>query len=231
MCFPEQARVRPTLKRTAQRRTARLAGCRPQAAPRRAFAQEPAQGGQHPHSFRHGVSGRWLTWFLTALDHRRDQVQNPGVQSRPHLCKISANPRDGHRHGQVEARLIQLKVVVETASEKSSRHLLDPAETRFRFVENRREVFPARAVCSVLRVSASGCHAWRGRPESARARASKALVEDIRRVHVGSRRCCGSPRAHASLRARGNLEGLPPGQAGRVQPGGAAHARSWHPGA
>ena len=37
------------------------------------------------------------------------------------------------------------------------------------------------------------------------AEASKALVEDIRRVHAGNRRCCGSPRVHASLRAEGNL--------------------------
>ena len=78
---------------------------------------------------------------------------------------------------------------------------------RFRFIEDHREVFLVRVMCSVLRVSASGYYAWRGRPESARARANKALVEDIRRVHVGSRRRYGSPRVHAALRAGGRRVG------------------------
>ncbi len=110
---------------------------------------------------------------------------------------------------------------------------------RFRFIEDHRKVFLVRVRCSVLRVSASGYYvrrtsrfdAWRGRPESARAQANKALVNDIRRVHAGSRRRYGSPRVHASLRARGNPKGLPLGQTGRVQPGSAAHARARYPGA
>ena len=77
----------------------------------------------------------------------------------------------------------------------------------FRFIEDHREVFLVRVMCSVLRVSASGYYAWRGRPESARARANKTLVEDIRRVHAGSRRRYGSPRVHASLRAEGKRVG------------------------
>ena len=54
----------------------------------------------------------------------------------------------------------------------------------FRFMEDHREVFPVRAMCSVLTISASGYYAWRSRPESARAGANRALVEDIRRVHA-----------------------------------------------
>ena len=78
---------------------------------------------------------------------------------------------------------------------------------RFRFIEGHRKVFLVRVMCSVLRVSASGYYAWRGRPESARALADKALVEDIRRVHAGSRRRYGSPRVHASLQAEGKRVG------------------------
>lgn len=78
---------------------------------------------------------------------------------------------------------------------------------RFRFVEDHREVFPVRVMCSVLRVSASGYYAWRSRPESARATANRALVEDIRRVHASSRRRYGSPRVHASLRTEGKRVG------------------------
>ncbi len=69
-----------------------------------------------------------------------------------------------------------------------------------RFIEDHRAVFLVRVMCPVLRVSASGCYAWRGRPGSARALANKALAEDIRRVHAGSRRRYGSPRVHAPLR-------------------------------
>ena len=54
-------------------------------------------------------------------------------------------------------------------------------------------------MCSVLHVSASGYHAWRSQPWSARARANEELAEDIRRVHAGSQRRYGSPRVHASL--------------------------------
>ncbi len=78
---------------------------------------------------------------------------------------------------------------------------------RFRFIEGHREVFLVRVMCSVLQVSASGYYAWRGRPESARAQANRALVEDIRRVHTGSRRRYGSPRVHASLQAEGKRVG------------------------
>jgi transposase InsO family protein len=77
----------------------------------------------------------------------------------------------------------------------------------FRFIEDHREVFPVRAMCSVLTISASGYYAWRSRPESARARANRALVEDIRRVHANSRRRYGSPRVHASLGAEGKRVG------------------------
>ena len=78
---------------------------------------------------------------------------------------------------------------------------------RFRFIEDHREVFLVRVMCSVLHVSASGYYAWRDRPESARAQANRALVEDIRRVHAGSRRRYGSPRVHAFLRAEGKRVG------------------------
>jgi len=85
----------------------------------------------------------------------------------------------------------------------------------FRFIEDHREVFPVRAMCSVLTISASGYYvrrtfwfdAWRSRPESARAGANRTLVEDIRRVHAKSRRRYGSPRVHASLRAEGKRVG------------------------
>ena len=90
---------------------------------------------------------------------------------------------------------------------KGHRHLLGPAEMRFRFIEDHRAVFMVRVMCAVLEVSASGYYAWRGRPESARAAGNRALVDAIRRVHADSRRRYGSPRVHAALRAEGSRVG------------------------
>jgi putative transposase len=58
-------------------------------------------------------------------------------------------------------------------------------------------------MCRVLGVSPSGYHAWRSRPESARAAANRALLADVRRLHAQHRGRYGSPRIHAALRAEG----------------------------
>ena len=78
---------------------------------------------------------------------------------------------------------------------------------RFRFIEDHRAVFVVRVMCAVLEVSASGYYAWRGRPESARARGNRVLVDAIRRIHADSRRRYGSPRVHATLQAEGSRVG------------------------
>lgn len=74
---------------------------------------------------------------------------------------------------------------------------------RFRFIDEHRGAFPVRTMCAVLEVSPAGYYAWRGRPESERAAADRALLGEIRRVHAGSRGRYGSPRVHAALRAEG----------------------------
>jgi len=74
---------------------------------------------------------------------------------------------------------------------------------RFRFIEDHRDEFPTRLMCRVLGVSASGCYAWRGRPESNRAAANRQLLAEVRRVHGRHHGRYGSPRVHAALRAEG----------------------------
>jgi transposase InsO family protein len=76
---------------------------------------------------------------------------------------------------------------------------------RFRCIEDHRDSWPVRVMCGVLEVSASGYYAWRGRPESPRAVANRALLADIQRVHDQHRRRYGAPRIHAALRAEGHL--------------------------
>ena len=74
---------------------------------------------------------------------------------------------------------------------------------RFRFIEDRRADYPVTIMCDVLGVSPAGYYAWRARPESPRAAANRALVDDIKRVHRDTNGRYGSPRVHAELRAQG----------------------------
>ena len=72
---------------------------------------------------------------------------------------------------------------------------------RFHFIEDHRQEHAVRLMCRVLGVSPSGYYAWRGRAESTRATANRALLADIRRLHERHRGRYGSPRLHTALRA------------------------------
>ena len=74
----------------------------------------------------------------------------------------------------------------------------------FQFIRDHAGRWPVRLMCRVLEVSASGYYAWRSRPESARARANRALLADLRRLHGEHHGRYGSPRMHAALRAQGS---------------------------
>ena len=76
---------------------------------------------------------------------------------------------------------------------------------KFRFIEDHRDTWPVRLMCDALEVSRSGYYAWRGRPESPRVAANRALLAAIRRVHAHHRGRYGAPRIHAALRAEGRL--------------------------
>ena len=74
---------------------------------------------------------------------------------------------------------------------------------RFRFIEDRRDDYPVRQMCTILGVSPAGYYAWRARPESRRVAANRILLSEIVRVHRDSGGRYGSPRVHAVLRAQG----------------------------
>ena len=58
---------------------------------------------------------------------------------------------------------------------------------KFRLIEDQRHTFPVRVVCDVMGVSPAGYYAWRGRPESPRKLANRALLTEIRWVHTTHR--------------------------------------------
>lgn len=74
---------------------------------------------------------------------------------------------------------------------------------RYRALLTTPSPLPLRRRCELLGVSRSGFYAWRRRPESARARANRQLVVEMRRIHAEMDRTYGSPRMAPELVGRG----------------------------
>jgi putative transposase len=70
-------------------------------------------------------------------------------------------------------------------------------------IEEERRHRSVRALCEALGVAPSAYYAWRARPESAKERADRRLLVEIRTVHRESRGTYGALRVHAELKARG----------------------------
>ena len=86
---------------------------------------------------------------------------------------------------------------------------------RFAFIAVEKARYPVRMLCRVLDVSRAGFYAWHGRARSAHAQADERLGLEIAAIHAESRQRYGSPRVHAELRDRGQLDSNAP----RVQIG------------
>jgi putative transposase len=71
------------------------------------------------------------------------------------------------------------------------------------FIQAEKAAFPVTVLCRVLGVSRAGFYAAQRRPVPARVTADARLAVQIAAIHRASRRCYGSPRVHAELRARG----------------------------
>lgn len=78
---------------------------------------------------------------------------------------------------------------------------------KFRFVQEHRETFRVGKMCEVLKISRSGFYAWLGRQPSRRVLEDEAIAEQVRAVHLESRRIYGSPRVYRELRRRGESWG------------------------
>lgn len=77
----------------------------------------------------------------------------------------------------------------------------------FGFVDEHKGTWPIAVICKVLGISRSGSYAWVSRPESTRTIENRALLRDIRQVHIESHGTYGSPRIHAYLRGHGRRVG------------------------
>jgi hypothetical protein len=75
--------------------------------------------------------------------------------------------------------------------------------SRFRFVDDHRDLYEVKRLCELALVSRSGCYAWRDRPASAREVADGYLVPVIVEVHERSCGSYGRPRITGQLRRRG----------------------------
>jgi transposase InsO family protein len=75
---------------------------------------------------------------------------------------------------------------------------------KFAFIQAEKAVFPVAALCRVLGVSRAGFYAAQTRPVASRVAQDQQLALEIAAIHTDSRRCYGSPRVHAELRARGH---------------------------
>ena len=64
---------------------------------------------------------------------------------------------------------------------------------KYRAIKDNASRFPVRLMARALKVSSAGYYAWRTRPESARTRANRRLLTEIRVIHAQSRRTYGSP--------------------------------------
>jgi len=74
---------------------------------------------------------------------------------------------------------------------------------RYERIEQHREDYPTRWMCSALEVSERGFQSWRGRPESERDRTDRRLLVAVRASYERSDRTYGSPRILKDLRETG----------------------------
>ena len=107
----QHTRLGPACEPPPQGRAAGLRRCRGQAAPGRALAQEPPQGGQHSDRLGRRMAATALPGWITVVDDRRKQAQDPDIQgSLPCLASQT--------WASAAARSVasQSTVVVKTAS-------------------------------------------------------------------------------------------------------------------
>ncbi len=74
---------------------------------------------------------------------------------------------------------------------------------KFQFIAEHRNTYPITVLCKALEVSESGYYTWKNRKTSQHCREDARLAAEIQQIFLDHRQVYGSPRIHASLKARG----------------------------
>ena len=74
---------------------------------------------------------------------------------------------------------------------------------RYAFIAEHAQAYPVRRQCQVLGVAQSGYYAWRKAQPSNRQQGDERLTREIRSIYEQHRGLYGSPRIHATLKAKG----------------------------
>ncbi len=74
---------------------------------------------------------------------------------------------------------------------------------RFRFIGEKKAIFPVHRLCKVMAVSQSGYYAWASRPASQRQRDDMVFLAHIRSLHVRNLRAYGRKRMTEELKCQG----------------------------
>lgn len=74
---------------------------------------------------------------------------------------------------------------------------------RFRFINEKKAIYPVHRLCKVMAVSQSGYYAWASRPASQRQRDDMVFLAHIRSLHVRNLRAYGRKRMTEELKCQG----------------------------
>jgi hypothetical protein len=97
----------------------------------------------------------------------------------------------GEEYGRPRCKLAKLRT--ECAIEKKVLGYF-AAEAKYGFIACRRKVWPIRAMCRVLRISATGFCDWFERPPSRRQQANAKFLGRVRGRFAANDQTYGSPR-------------------------------------
>ncbi|WP_338823519.1 IS3 family transposase [Neomoorella humiferrea] len=86
---------------------------------------------------------------------------------------------------------------------KSSGHLLQNTEMKYRFIREHTGTFRVETMCRVLKVSRTGYYRWLKKPVSQRKIQDEIIKEKAEHIYNKSRKTYGSPRIHKQLGKEG----------------------------
>ncbi|MFA9462588.1 IS3 family transposase [Thiohalorhabdus methylotrophus] len=157
---------------------------------------ELVRAGRSPHELAEEFEPSAQTirnWFLQAERDAGNRSDGLNSEEQAELCRLRQENR----------QLREEREILGKAGGLVRSGIQDGSTRIFRFVRANQAMHSVATMCRVLGVSRSGFYAWRRRQPSARERADRALLGQIRAIHGRSRGTYGAPRIHAELAEAG----------------------------